>query len=430
MPIIPIRNSITNMRVDAIVNSANKHPIIGKGVDYVIYHDAGDEQLLEERKKIGDIEKGCAAYTSSGLLKEKGIKHIIHTVGPNYDIDENAHEILKNCYRSSLNLAKELGCKSIAFPVISTGIYGYPKDKAFLIALNEIAEFLINNEMDIYIVVYDKELYNIAKNIFLFVDEYIDNPYVDNNRCWEYGTWGIGNEHDNLMNFLNSNSRIEKWYEDKLEASFSRERIGIPDTVTLEVIDNIMSRENNSFYSTLMNFIKKKNLSNPDVYNNVMSKQLFSKCLNPKGSYMPEKKTIILLSIGLNLDVNETKLLLDSAGYSLHKNNGIDMIIEWCLKNDTYIAAQPKEKIKIINNGIHLYFLKKLYDKKAKEKLSCDELYEIHSNVLQTCKKLDYADVIVEIKKIGKINPQEYGKSLKYFQKEMKKYLLNDEPLI
>ena len=163
MPFEIVRNDITNMRVDAIVNTANPRPVIGAGTDSMIHKKAGPE-LLVVRQKIGDIDRGCAAITPAFNLHAK---YVIHTVGPVWlDGDHNEAAQLYNCYSNSLKLAVENKCKSIAFPLISTGNYGFPKDQALQIAIAVFSSFLLEHEMQIYLVVFDNVAYKLSEKLF------------------------------------------------------------------------------------------------------------------------------------------------------------------------------------------------------------------------------------------------------------------------
>lgn len=181
-----IRNDITKVSADAIVNTANPKPIYAGGTDSAIYAAAGAEALLKEREKIGDIEVGQSAVTSAFGLDAK---YIIHTVGPEWtDGEHGEQEAVKNCYENSLKLAKELGCESIAFPLIATGVYGFPKDEALKIAISVFSDFLAGEDMEITLVVFDKESFVLSDEIFSGVDEYIDDNYAKSTLDEEYAT--------------------------------------------------------------------------------------------------------------------------------------------------------------------------------------------------------------------------------------------------
>lgn len=184
MPFTIIRNDITKVKADAIVNTANPKPVFGRGSDRAIYRAAGEEQLLKERRKIGEISVGEAAATKAFGLRAK---YVIHTVGPVWQGgDQNETENLASCYRKSLFLALQLGCKSIAFPLISAGTYQFPKDKALEIALREIKNFLSEEEMDVTLVVFDRTAYEISRELSEGVASYIDEKTVERKRAEEY----------------------------------------------------------------------------------------------------------------------------------------------------------------------------------------------------------------------------------------------------
>ena len=208
MPFKIIRNDITKVHADAIVNTANPEPVFDRGTDQAIYQAAGKRKLLRERKKIGRIAAGEVAVTPAFNLHAK---YIIHTVGPVWvDGNHRELELLASCYRKSLLIARQLECRSIAFPLISTGVYGFPKDKALDIALGEFSSFLapsedaadggldsgsdsgldsgLKEEMDITLVVFDRKAFDLSSNLTAGVEQYIDENYVDDRHIEEYGT--------------------------------------------------------------------------------------------------------------------------------------------------------------------------------------------------------------------------------------------------
>ncbi len=172
MPLRIVRNDITKMRVDAIVNAANRTLLGGGGVDGCIHRAAGIG-LLQECMKLGGCETGSAKITGAYNLP---CRYVIHTVGPVWNGGGHGEkEKLISCYRTSLELAKEAGCETVAFPLISSGIYGYPKEEALKVATDTITDFLLKNDMTVYIVIFDKESLNIGKKLFSDIEEYIDS---------------------------------------------------------------------------------------------------------------------------------------------------------------------------------------------------------------------------------------------------------------
>lgn len=188
MPFEIVRNDIVNMQVDAVVNTANPKPVIGSGVDSGIHKKAGHE-LLTARQKIGCIEFGDAVITPEFGLDAK---YVIHTVGPIWEDGNHGEEqILSSCYRKSLALAKEHECETIAFPLIATGNYGFPKPLALQIAVREISTFLLENEIQIYLVVFGKETFALSEKLFKSVSSYIDENYIRSKTLDEYGTESV-----------------------------------------------------------------------------------------------------------------------------------------------------------------------------------------------------------------------------------------------
>ena len=186
MAIRYVRADITTLKVDAIVNSANPFPVIGGGTDSSIYKAAGKEKLLAERKKIGSIDVGDARATSGFAL----CKTIIHTVGPNWTGGENNEfELLRSCYRNSLELVIKEQCKSVAFPLISTGVYGFPKDEALNIATSEINDFLMkHSSIDVIICIFDEDSFVLSGKIADNVEEFINRQKALDTLKEEYGT--------------------------------------------------------------------------------------------------------------------------------------------------------------------------------------------------------------------------------------------------
>jgi len=208
MPLKIVRNDLTKMQVDVIVNTANPEPRYSHGTDTAVYKEAGEEELLEARRKIGYLEEGQAAITPGFKLPAK---YINHAVSPFYvEGDSDVDEKLRDCYRKSLKLAAEHQCKSIAFPLIATGSYGYPKEEGMRIALDEINAFLLKHDMLIYLVVFDTAATKLGFQLYPDLEAYIDHNYVCDKR-------------DVIFSFF-----IEKEIFDMLEIDIALERHGLP----------------------------------------------------------------------------------------------------------------------------------------------------------------------------------------------------------
>ena len=309
-----IRDDITRVKADAIVNTANPHPVIGGGTDTAIYEAAGKEQLLNARKVIGEIEPGEAIETPAFNLNAK---YIIHTVTPIWrGGNNNEFDTLKNAYKNSMELAKKLKCKSIAFPLMATGSNGFPKDKALQIALSTIQEFLIDNEMKVILVVFDQKAFVLSGKLTNKIKAYIDENYV-----------GQANEREYKYR-RNNSVRYQEIEEYDGAVCFSQEETVKLASIAIEPIDK-------TFQEKLFEIIDARGLQGKDVYKNYISKQVYSKLQSDK-HYQPSKTTALALCLSLHLNVDKTEELLKSAGYVLSPSSLSDMIIKACIVNKEY----------------------------------------------------------------------------------------------
>lgn len=339
MPFKIIRNDITRMQVDAIVNTANEQPVYSVGTDMAVYLAAGAEQLLEERKKIGVLAEGEVAITPGFALPAK---YIIHAVSPFYQRDEEeaeAEEKLRSCYRKSLQLAEEKECRSIAFPLIATGSYGYPKEEGMRIALDEINAFLLTRDMMVYLVVFDEEATGLGRKLYPDLEAYIDRHYVEAQEEAEYSE--ISEERSFCISAPIEKERYERRvripkagraivnamseddYDSFIEASDS-------------AIKERLAHLSDTFQEYLLYLIETKGLTNADVYKRaLLTKQLFSKIkLNP--DYHPDKATAMRLCIGVMLNLDETRDLLARAGYALSPCEKRDVIFSYFIEAGVY----------------------------------------------------------------------------------------------
>ncbi len=335
-----IRNDITRVKVDAIVNTANLLPVIGRGTDSAIYIAAGEEKLLEARKKIGVIEPGHSAWTDSYNLKKNGIKYIIHTVGTFYGEGKNGEtEILRSCYSSSLNLAKELGCKSVAIPLLATGFYSFPKEIGLQIAVDEISRFIIENDIEVTLVVYDKKSYIISEKLFDDIQSFIDENYIGEaedhiteERGHRPGRARHGRFEDEEITFGAACCYTEiaaPILEDKLLAKKEIVPIDVDAFIT-------KTQEPLNFQNTLQQHIAERNLENSAVYSKAMiDRKFFSKIISNK-DYIPKKMTVMALGLALELKLEEYEAFLASAGYAFMPSSKFDVIIKYCVMNGIY----------------------------------------------------------------------------------------------
>lgn len=347
MPFQIVRNDITKMKVDVIVNTANPKPVRGSGTDGAIYDAAGKEQLLLERKKIGDIEPGSIAVTPAFQLNAK---YIIHTVGPVWVDGQHKEElILQSCYEQSLEEAMKLGCDSIAFPLISTGVYGFPKDRALQTAITMISKFLLRYDMQIFLVVFDRKAFELSGKIFQGVDEFIDENYVKEKKQSEYSR-RYGAEERNAMNRRFRDMPEEEAYRYLEE----EERFACNDLSSTEAeqlddssipapymavggsLDDVIDHVGETFQQRLLRLIDERGLTDTSVYKKAnIDRKLFSK-IRCNETYKPKKKTAVALAIALELDVEDMKDLLARAEIALSPSNKFDLIIEYFISQKEY----------------------------------------------------------------------------------------------
>lgn len=308
MPFKIIRHDITKMKVDAIVNSTNAQPFIGGGADFDINATAGPK-LLEERKLFGDIKKGCPILTKGYQLPAK---YVIHLVAPIY-IDGHHHE-QENLYQSyiaALNLAKEHEIESIAFPLISSGTYKFPRGEALEIALSAIKSFLDLHDMMIYLVVYDKASYQVSLERFVSVKNYLE-------------------DNTNKSPNFNHSDKKQLW---EIDSSINIKKL--PRQRRLDDLELELELAE-SFAESLFKLIDERELNDVEVYKKAnIDRKLFSK-IKSNTDYQPSKMTAIAFSISLELNLDQTKDLLNKAGYSLSPSSKFDKIIQYFIEDENY----------------------------------------------------------------------------------------------
>lgn len=339
MPFKIVRNDITKIKADAIVNTANPKPCFASGTDAAIYEAAGKMELLQERMAIGDIAVGEVAVTPAFKLNAT---YIIHTVGPAWqDGRHGEFEKIYSCYEKSLNKARELECESIAFPLISTGVYGFPKDEALQIAIRAISKFLMDSDMSVTLVVFDRKSFELSGKLFAGVDEYIDEYYVAKQIESEY----------NLIYEYPKNSELEyvrlrrreictEQYEDEcisgiLEEDLTEECMMSSAPMSAN-LDDIVDSLGETFQERLLHLVDARGLSDVEVYKKAnIDRKLFSK-IRCNVDYKPKKKTAVALAIALELDLEETVDLLGRAEIALSPSNKFDLIIRYFISNQIY----------------------------------------------------------------------------------------------
>ena len=337
MPLQIVRNDITKMKVDAIVNAANSSLLGGGGVDGCIHRAAGPE-LLAECKTLGGCETGSAKITKGYKLP---CKYVIHAVGPRWrDGKHGERDKLISCYRTSLALARENKCETVAFPLISSGIFGYPKDQALRIAIDTISEFLLENDMTVYIVIFDRKAYQISGKLYADIAEYIDDNYVDEH----------SDNYSARLRRLNALRDLEPVYEASVceEADEAIEPIlSMPMAAPKKTksLDEALGQIDESFSEMLLRKIDEKGMTDAQCYKKAnIDRKLFSKIRSDK-LYKPSKPTAIAFAIALELSLDETKDMLMKAGFALSHSNKFDIIIEYFIENENYNVFEINEAL-------------------------------------------------------------------------------------
>ncbi len=331
MPFTIVRQDITKMQVDAIVNAANTDLQMGGGVCGAIFKAAGAAQLQAACDKLAPIKTGEAVITSGFDLPAK---FVIHAAGPvyRYQNAEQSEKLLRSAYMESLRLAIENNCESIAFPLISSGIYGYPKDEALQVATAAIQDFLINNDIDITLVVFDKSAFTISRELLGAVESYIDEHYVVTHQIKRRQLLDVEREALN-----EADEGVSKYNEPIFEEMLAPS-IGAPAP-----LDDLVGNLDEPFSQMLLRLIDTKEMTDVEVYKRAnLDRKLFSKIRSNK-RYMPSKRTAIALAVALELSLDETDDLLERAGYALSHAVKFDVIVEYFIANGKYDVFEINE---------------------------------------------------------------------------------------
>ena len=301
------------MASEAIVNAANAQLAEGGGVCGAIFDKAGSAQMTEACRQIGACPVGGAVITPGFKLKAK---HVIHAVGPIWQGgNQDEEKLLRSAYRSSLELARSHKIKSIAFPLISAGIYNYPREQALAVALDEIQRYLMRQEMDVTMVLYGHSTAELGYRLQKDLKSYIDDHYVE--------------EH----------------YYRRQQADFENRIMAAPEMVSVDfsrglyqLADEIPEEE--TFSEALLKLIDAKGISDVTAYKKSnIDRKLFSKIRSNK-KYSPTKRTVLAFTVGLGLSVEEADDLMARAGYAFSPCHKRDLIVLWFLENQNYDINQ------------------------------------------------------------------------------------------
>ena len=322
MPLIIVRNDITTMRVDAIVNAANESLLGGGGVDGCIHRAAGPE-LLAECRRLGGCRTGEAKLTQGYRLP---CKYIIHTVGPVWHGgDHGEQEQLVSCYRTSLALARKHHCQTVAFPLISSGVYGYPKEQALRTAMDAIGAFLLEHDMTVYLVIFDRSAYQISSRLFADIAAYIDDHYVD--------------AHTDFIRSRPCPASIPVETQMAPSPAFS------PASRPPRSLDDRLKHLDAGFSETLLTRIDRSGKKDSEIYKRAnVDRKLFSK-IRSNPDYRPSKPTALAFAIALELDLTETRDLIARAGYALSRSSKFDVIIEYFISQRNYNIYEINEAL-------------------------------------------------------------------------------------
>lgn len=336
MPLQIIRQDITKMQVDAIVNTTNEEMVGYSGVDLAV-HEAAGQELDIECERIAPLGLGTAKITRGYNLDAK---YIIHTSGPIWRgglVGESI--ILRSCYLESLKLAVKYGCTSVAFPLISSGVYGYPKDQVLKFAIQVITEFLFEHELMVYLCVFDRKSYEFSQKLFTEINEFIDDEYVD--------------EHNE--DCIKELREFEEMFISDKCADFDRVETSHKMSAPMEypcgsaknkTLQEYMKAMDKSFAFKLFDLIDERGMTDVECYKKAnIDKKTFSKIkCNPK-TYKPSKQTAVAFAIALKLNLDETQDLLASAGLTLSRSFTFDKIIRYFIQQENYDIFEINEAL-------------------------------------------------------------------------------------
>lgn len=314
MPMVVVRNDITKIEADAIVNPANKRLEHGNGTSDAIFRKAGAEKLQKACEAIGTCEPGCAVATDGFNLP---CKYIIHAVGPLYvDGGRGEEALLRSAYLSAMVLAGEKGCKSIAFPLLSSGNMKYPKEDAMRVALTVISEYVIQHDLLVYLVVYDSASFELSKKLFAQVRNHIDEEYIARNPEKhldenDYIT------HDDMWSWQYENSAEREHPDDEYWERVMAKRLAAP-------------RED--FQQMLLRLIDAHGVKPSDAYGNAgIDRREFSRVMNYE--QRPDRQFVAKFILYFGMGLDEAEAFLAKAGLGMSDADDFDIILRVFIEN-------------------------------------------------------------------------------------------------
>ncbi len=357
MPLYMIRNDITKVQADAIVNPANRNLVQGSGTSRGIYQAAGEQLLTDACSRLRPCEVGQAVATDAFELDAKKIIHAVAPVWQGGSAGEEA--ILHDAYTNSMKLAMEQGCESIAFPLISSGNMGFPKDVAMRVAMSAISNFLMEQDMMVYLVLYDRNSVSVSQKILGAIDEYIDDNYVDeNDESYDFISYsdGFPRVREELAEY-----RSRRFEADRADLlmdaapvahAVSPARASAPAIRPKSTLEQRIENLDETFSQMLLRMIDERGLKDSQVYKKAnIDRRHFSKIRN-NPDYAPTKRTVISLAIALELTLDETVDLLNRAGYAFSKSSKFDVIICFFLESRSYDIFEINEVLFYYNQSI------------------------------------------------------------------------------
>ena len=344
MPLQIVRQDITKMRVDAIVNTTNREMIGYSGVDLAV-HTAAGPGLDEECSRLPPLGLGQALITGGYHLP---CKYVIHTSGPIWQGGGYGESsFLRSCYLESLKLAVKHDCKSVAFPLISAGVYGYPKDQVLKFAVQTITEFLFENELLVYLCVFDKSSYLFSKKLFNDIIEFIEDTYADEH-CYEYRSVRFAEADMSLLDDYPSPRAEFSVKKHRVCASMlppEKKKKPPREDSFADTLEEYLKQKDKGFREMLFDLIDERGISDVECYKRAnVDKRVFSKIKSNKG-YKPSKQTAVAFAISLRLDLEQTQELLATAGMTLSRNSIFDKIIRYFIHNGNYDIFEINEAL-------------------------------------------------------------------------------------